>query len=68
MQISNKKEILLSVEDVQNILFDHLTKEYKLDGDFNFDFIVVNKPYPCGMYDGCDRYEFDRVKIVVTHA
>lgn len=68
MKIQNKKEIVLSVEDVQNILFDHLTKEYKLDGDFNFDFIVVNKPYPCGMYDGCDRYEFDRVKIVVTHA
>ena len=67
MEIKNKKEIVLSVEDVQNILFDHLTKQYKLDGDFNFTFNVVNKPYPCGMNEACDRHEFDGVKIVVTH-
>ena len=67
MKIQNKKEIALSVLDVQDILFDHLTKEHKLSGDFNFDFVVINKPYPCGMYDSCDRHEFDGVKIVVTH-
>jgi len=67
MEIQNKKEITLSVKDVQDILFDHLTKEHSLNGDFNFDFVVVNKPYSCGMYDSCDRHEFDGVKIVVTH-
>ena len=67
MKIQNKKEIILSVKDVQDIIFDHLTRQYRLDGDFNFDFVVINKPYSCGMYDSCDRYEFDGVKIVVTH-
>ena len=67
MKIQNKKEISLSVQDVQDILFDHLTKQHKLSGDFNFDFVVINKPYPCGIHDACDRYEFDGVKIVVTH-
>jgi len=67
MEIQNKKEITLSVKDVQNILFDHLTKEHSLNGDFNFDFVVINKPYPCGIHDACDRHEFDGVKIVVTH-
>ena len=68
MEIKSKKEIVLSIKDVQDILFDHLTKEHKLSGDFNFNFNVVNKPYPCGIHDVCDRHEFDGVKIVVTHA
>lgn len=69
MQISNKKEILLSVEDVTDILFDHLTKQYKLDGDFSFNFVVARKQMP-SQYpsDSYDRHEFDGVKIVVTHA
>lgn len=69
MQISNKKEIVLSVEDVQSILFDYLTKEHKLSGDFNFNFVVARKSVP-SQYpsDSYDRHEFDGVKIVVTHA
>jgi hypothetical protein len=68
MEIKNKKEIVLSIEDVQNILFDHLTKQYKLDGDFNFNFVVTRKQTP-SQYpsDSYDRHEFDGVKIVVTH-
>jgi hypothetical protein len=68
MKIQNKKEIVLSVEDVQTILFDHLTKQYKLDGDFNFNFVVARKQIP-SQYpsDSYDRHEFDGVKIVVTH-
>jgi hypothetical protein len=68
MKIQNKKEIILSIEDIQNILFDHLTKRYKLDGDFNFDFVITRKQIP-SQYpsDSYDRYEFDGVKIVVTH-
>jgi len=67
MKIQNKKEIVLSVQDVQDIIFDHFTKEHKLSGGFNFDFVVVNKPFRSGIHDSCDRYEFDGVKIVVTH-
>jgi hypothetical protein len=68
MEIQNKKEITLSVKDVQNILFDHLTKQYRLDGDFSFNFVVTRKQIP-SQYpgDGYDRHEFDGVKIVVTH-
>lgn len=68
MKIQNKKEIALSVEDVQNILFDHLTKQYKLDGDFDFNFVVARKSFP-SQYpsDSNYRHEFDGVKIVVTH-
>ena len=69
MKIQNKKEIALSVQDVQDILFDHLTKEHKLSGDFNFDFVVARKSFP-SQYpsDSNYRHEFDGVKIVVTHA
>ena len=41
MKIQDKKEIVLTVEDIQNILFDHLTRQYKLNGDFDFNFIVA---------------------------
>jgi hypothetical protein len=68
MKIQNKKEIVLSVQDVQNILFDHLTRQYRLDGNFDFNFVITRKQmssqYPSDSYD---IHEFDGVKIVVTH-
>ena len=69
MKIQDKKEIVLTVEDIQNILFDHLTRQYKLNGDFDFNFIVARKSFP-SQYpsDSNYRHEFDGVKIVVTHA
>jgi hypothetical protein len=68
MEIQNKKEITLSVEDVQTILFDHLTRQYRLDGNFDFNFMVARKSFP-SQYpsDSNYRHEFDGVKIVVTH-
>ena len=68
MEIQNKKEITLSVKDVQDIIFDHLTRQYRLDGNFDFNFIVARKQIP-SQYpsDSYDRHEFDGVKIVVTH-
>jgi hypothetical protein len=68
MEIQNKKEITLSVKDVQDILFYHLTKEHKLSGDFNFNFVITRKQIP-SQYpsDSYDIHEFDGVKIVVTH-
>ena len=69
MKIQDKKEIVLSVEDVKTILFNHLTRQYNLDGDFDFNFVVARKSFP-SQYpsDSNDRHEFDGVKIVVTHA
>ena len=68
MKIQNKKEIALNVQEVQDILFDHLTKEHKLSGDFDFNFVVARKSFP-SQYpsDSNYRHEFDGVKIVVTH-
>ena len=68
MKIQNKKEIVLSVEDIQNILFDYLTRQYRLDGDFDFNFVIAKKSFP-SQYpsDSNYRHEFDGVKIVVTH-
>lgn len=65
MKVKNKIEIDLSVEDIKQILYDSLRKTYG-EGEYSFDFKVVNKPYPCGMYDSCDRHEFDSLKIVVV--
>ena len=65
MKVKNKIEIDLSVEDIKQMLYDNLKKTYG-DGEYSFDFKVVNKPYPCGMYDSCDRHEFDSLRIVVV--
>jgi len=65
MKIKNKIEIDLSVEDIKEILYAKLRKTYG-EAEYSFNFKVVNKPYPCGMYDSCDRHEFDGVKIVAT--
>ena len=66
MKMQNKREIELSVQDIQEILFDYLTKEHKLSGEFTFNFNVVNKPSGFGIRDTIDHYEFDGVKVVVT--
>ena len=65
MLVKNKIEIELSIEDLERIIYESLRKGYG-DGEYSFDFKVVNKPYPCGLYDSCDRHEFNGVKIVVT--
>lgn len=65
MKVKNKIEIDLSVEDIKEILYAKLRTIYG-EGEYSFDFKVVNKPYPCGMYDSCDRHELDSLKIVVV--
>lgn len=65
MLVQNKIEIQLTVEDVQNIIYEHFRKGYG-DGDYSFNFKVVNRPYASGIYDTCDRHEFDGIKMVIT--
>ncbi len=65
MKMQIKREIEFSTEELEQILIEYLDKEYRLSGDIDFTFKVVNKPYPCGVYDSCDRHEFDGVKIVI---
>ena len=67
MKIKNKKEIDLTEDDVRDILYNHLSKEYG-DGEYSFTFRIVNKPIPSSLYpsDSIDRFVFDGVKIVVT--
>jgi hypothetical protein len=74
MKIQNKKEIKLTVEDLENLVAGTLMQEMGINipNEVNcfkikFDWKVVNKPYPCGIHDVCDRHEFDGVKVVFEH-
>jgi hypothetical protein len=64
MKIQNKTEIDLSEDDVKNILYEYLRKEYG-DGEYSFKFKVVNKPIRSGMYDSMDNHIFDGITVVV---
>lgn len=66
MRVQNKIEIQLSIEDIEKIVYEKLKQTYG-EGEYSFDFKVINKPYPCGMYDSCDKHEFDSLKIVITN-
>ena len=66
MKIQNKKEIELTVEDLENMVCGILMKEMNLNGSMNFNWRVINKPIKSGMYDSMDHHVFDGVKIVVS--
>jgi hypothetical protein len=66
MKIQNKIEIDLSEDDVRNILYQYLTKEYG-DGEYSFKFRVVNKPIKSGMFDSMDNHVFDSIQVTITN-
>ena len=66
MKIQNKTEIDLSEDDIRNILYQYLSKEYG-DGEYSFKFRVVNKPIRSGIYDSMDNHVFDGIKVTVTN-
>jgi hypothetical protein len=66
MKIQNKTEIDLSEDDVRNILYQYLTKEYG-DGEYSFRFKVVNKPIKSGIFDSMDNHVFDSVQVTITN-
>jgi hypothetical protein len=66
MKIQNKTEIDLSEDDVRNILYQYLTKEYG-DGEYSFKFRVVNKPIKSGMFDSMDNHVFDSIQVTITN-
>lgn len=66
MKIQNKIEIDLSEDDVRNILYQYLTKEYG-DGEYSFRFRVINKPIKSGMFDSMDNHVFDSIQVVITN-
>ena len=66
MQIKNQYVIELTVQDAEWIIKNNLSERYG-EGEYELDFKVVNKPYPCGAYfDSCDNHVFDGVKVVIT--
>jgi hypothetical protein len=67
MKIQNKIEIDLSEDDIKNILYEHLRKDYG-DGEYSFKFKVVNKPIKSGIYDSMDNHVFDSIMVVITNA
>jgi hypothetical protein len=68
MNISNKKEIELSVEEIAAILLEFFDKTQNIRGDSKvFTWKIVNKMIPGpDPHDGYDNYVFDGVKIVVS--
>jgi hypothetical protein len=66
MKIQNKTEIDLSEDDVRNILYQYLTKEYG-DGEYYFKFRVINKPIKSGMFDSMDNHVFDSIMVTITN-
>ena len=67
MKIQNKTEIDLSEDDVKNILYEYLRKEYG-DGEYSFRFKVANKMIPGpDPHDGYDNYVFDSIKVIINN-
>ena len=66
MKIQNKIEIDLTEDDVRDILYQYLTKEYG-DGEYSFRFRVINKPIKSGMFDSMDNHVFDSIQVVITN-
>lgn len=66
MQIQNKKEIKLSIEDLTKIVSDYLSKEHQIYGTIRCDWMVKNKPIATSWRDSMDNYVFDGVDITVT--
>ena len=66
MKIQNKIEIDLSEDDIRYILYEYLRKEHG-DGEYSFQFKVVNKPIKSGMFDSMDDHVFDSVQVIITN-
>jgi hypothetical protein len=66
MKIQNKTEIDLSEDDVRNILYQYLTKEYG-DGEYSFKFRVINKAIKSGMFDSMDNHVFDSIQVTIIN-
>lgn len=64
--LTNKKEIEFTVEELEQILVEHLDSQYNIVGDTSFNFKLARKQIP-SQYpsDSYDRLVFDGVKIIV---
>ena len=66
MKIQDKIEIDLSEDDIRYILYKYLRKDHG-DGEYSFQFKVVNKPIKSGMFDSMDNHVFDSVQVIITN-
>ena len=66
MQIQNKTEIKLNVEDLTKIVTNYLEQHHKVYGTIKCDWMVKNKPIATSWRDSMDNYVFDGVDITVT--
>ena len=68
MKIQNKTEIDLSIDNLRDIIVNHLNKEGISGKAWDFNFRVVNKPTQHPMYisDTLDKFVFDGVTVVVS--
>jgi hypothetical protein len=68
MQIKSIKETSLTPSEIADILAEALLSKYNLNGTFDINFVVTNKPKPCPRYyqDSVDNWVFDGAKIKVN--
>lgn len=66
INIKEKKELELTVDDVTKILGDYLAREHNLYGKAEFTWFVKNKPISTNWRDSMDHYVFDGVKVTVS--
>ena len=64
MEIKSKKEIRLSVEDVENILLEHLAREHNIGGESSTCSTMLRRDSSSGE----DRYFFDGFTVEVEES
>lgn len=68
MIIKFNQEIVLTPDEIRDILIRYLYSNHNLSGIFDIKFVVKNKPIPSGIYpgDSIDRWVFDGAEIKVS--
>lgn len=68
MNIKFTKEVILTENDIKDIVIKYLHKNHNLSGIFDVNFLVVNRPKPSTMYiqDSVDHWVFEGAKIRIS--
>jgi hypothetical protein len=68
MIIKSNQEVILTPDEIRDILIAHLHSNHNISGIFDVKFVVKNKPIPSRQYpqDSIDRWVFDGVQVWVN--
>ena len=65
MKINNKTHITMNAIDVKDAIIKHLYRNQGINGIFDVQFKVVNKPIGVDIRDNMDHWVFDGAEITV---